>query len=106
MNFRRLVMEGMKNPRQAMALIAYLPKLLRLYVRLFRDPRVPWTLKAVVVLALLYLVSPMDLIPDFLVPFFGQIDDAIIVWLALRFFLNHSPRHVVLEHARMIEEEG
>ncbi len=103
---RRLVLEGLRNPRQAFALVFHLPKLLRLYARLFRDPRVPWHLKLMLVFALIYLLSPVDLIPDFLFPGIGQVDDVMVVWLALRLFLKHSPREVVLEHARIIDEEG
>jgi uncharacterized membrane protein YkvA (DUF1232 family) len=106
MRFRRLVIEGLKNPAQAIAFVYYLPKFFRLYTRLFRDPRVPWHLKLVVVLALIYLLWPLDIIPDFLFPGIGQIDDVMVVWLALRLFLKHSPQEVVLEHVREIEEEG
>ncbi len=106
MRFRRFITEGLRNPRQAFYVALYLPKFIRLYVRLFRDPRVPWHLKAVIVAALLYVLSPVDLIPDLVLPGIGQLDDAMVMWLALRFFLKHSPQDVVMEHARRIDVEG
>ncbi len=52
-----------------------------------RDPRVPWPAKLVAMAVAAYALSPIDLIPD-VIPFFGQLDDLIIVpagiWLALR----------------------
>jgi uncharacterized membrane protein YkvA (DUF1232 family) len=38
----------------------------------------------------LYLVSPIDLIPDAL-PFFGVVDDLVIIPLAIRWLLNRLP---------------
>ena len=53
----------------------------------FRHPRTPWYAKAVLVLVLLYLMSPVDLIPD-VIPVLGMLDDLLVlgfgVWLARR----------------------
>ncbi len=43
---------------------------------------VPWWTIAAVVAALLYVLSPVDLIPDF-IPFFGLLDDAAVVSVCL-----------------------
>ena len=51
--------------------------------RLRRDPRVPRRAKAVVALAGLWLLSPFDLLPEFL-PVLGPLDDVLVVALALR----------------------
>ena len=52
------------------------------------DKRTPWFAKALGVLVLVYLISPIDIIPDF-IPVLGWIDDATIVplglWIASRF---------------------
>ena len=57
------------------------------YRRVLRHPRTPWAAKALLALALGYLLLPFDLVPDFL-PVVGQLDDLVIVpgliWLALR----------------------
>ena len=52
-----------------------------------RDPRTPWTAKALAVFTVGYALSPIDLIPDF-IPVLGFVDDAILlpglIWLTLR----------------------
>lgn len=73
------------------------PRLARLVFRLMRDPRVPARSKAALVLLTGYLVSPIDLIPDF-IPGIGQLDDLVIAVFALDQILNRVPEHVVLEH--------
>lgn len=53
---------------------------LRVTLRLAADPRVPVRDKAAAAAALVYLVSPLDVIPD-LVPVAGQLDDlALVLW--------------------------
>ena len=44
-----------------------------------------------------YLVSPIDIIPDF-IPGLGQLDDIAVVAFALDQMLNRVPEHVVVEH--------
>jgi uncharacterized membrane protein YkvA (DUF1232 family) len=60
-----------------------LPDLLRLIRRLAADKTVPTGVRVRLVLLLIYLASPIDLIPDF-VPVVGYADDALIVALVLR----------------------
>ena len=55
-----------------------LPDLLRLLRRLAADRNLPWTIRARIAFLMIYLVSPIDLMPD-VVPVFGYADDAIIV---------------------------
>lgn len=69
----------------------------RVAARLFREPAVPGAVKAVVPLALLYLVSPIDVLPDFL-PMLGQLDDLAIAYAALKLFLRLCPPAAVAFH--------
>jgi uncharacterized membrane protein YkvA (DUF1232 family) len=62
----------------------------RLALRLLRDPRVPWVTKAVPVMAALYLIVPLDLVPD-VFPILGQLDDLGVAAVALETFLRLSP---------------
>jgi uncharacterized membrane protein YkvA (DUF1232 family) len=55
-----------------------------------RHPLAPTWLKVGVALIVLYVVSPIDLIPDF-IPVIGWVDDAVLVPLAIRFLLNRLP---------------
>jgi uncharacterized membrane protein YkvA (DUF1232 family) len=62
--------------------------------RLRRDPRVPRRAKLVVALAGLWLLSPIDLRPEFL-PVIGPLDDVLVVALALRYAARQVPREVL-----------
>ena len=73
----------------------FLPACVTLIRRLRRDPRVPRRAKVVVALAGLWVVSPIDLIPEFL-PVIGPLDDALVVALALRYAARRVPREVLL----------
>jgi membrane protein DedA with SNARE-associated domain/uncharacterized membrane protein YkvA (DUF1232 family) len=64
-----------------------------------RDPRVPWYAKAFALMIVVYVVSPIDLIPDF-IPVLGQIDDAILVPLGILVATRLMPRPVLDEHRR------
>jgi uncharacterized membrane protein YkvA (DUF1232 family) len=58
-----------------------------------RHPLTPGWFKLGVALAALYLISPVDLLPDF-VPFLGVADDLVLVPLALRWLLERLPATV------------
>jgi uncharacterized membrane protein YkvA (DUF1232 family) len=62
--------------------------------RLRRDPRVPRRARVVVVLAGLWLLSPIDLLPEFL-PVIGPLDDVVVLALALRYAARQVPREVL-----------
>jgi uncharacterized membrane protein YkvA (DUF1232 family) len=59
--------------------------------RAFLDPATPLPLKALMLLAPLYLVMPLDLVPDF-IPLAGWIDDAIVIPLLVSFIVRLLPR--------------
>lgn len=60
-----------------------LPDLLRVIRRLAADGTVPWGVRIKLALLLVYLLLPIDLVPDFL-PVIGYADDVIVVALVLR----------------------
>lgn len=68
-----------------------------LFKRLLGDPRVPSRWKVASALALVYLVLPFDLVPDF-IPVAGQLDDAILVALVLRGLLRSAGPLLLREH--------
>jgi uncharacterized membrane protein YkvA (DUF1232 family) len=74
---------------------------MRLAGRLLREPRVPTLTKAVPLLAGLYLISPLDVIPD-LLPFVGQVDDLGLILAALALFVRLSPGSAVDFHEAAI----
>ena len=86
--------------KSLLRIIPNLPKYIRLYWRLIRDTRVSLLLKLMLLFALAYVVSPIDLIPDYSFPVLGQVDDMAVMVLALRYFLTASPTEAVEEHLR------
>jgi uncharacterized membrane protein YkvA (DUF1232 family) len=64
--------------------------------RLRSDPRVPRRVKLVVLGAGLWVLSPVDLIPEFL-PVIGPLDDVVVVALALRYAARRIPRDALQE---------
>jgi uncharacterized membrane protein YkvA (DUF1232 family) len=77
-------------------LAGFLPACVTLVRRLRADPRVPWQAKAAVVVAGLWVLSPIDLLPEFL-PVIGPLDDVVVVALALRYAARRVPREVLVE---------
>lgn len=61
-----------------------------------RDPRTPWLPRLLLGLAIAYLASPIDLIPDF-IPVLGQLDDLLIVPLLLWLALTRIPPQVMAD---------
>ena len=77
-------------------LARFLPACVTMIRRLRNDPRVPRSAKVAVLLALVWVISPIDLIPEFL-PVIGPLDDVVVVALALRYAARQVPRAVLLE---------
>jgi uncharacterized membrane protein YkvA (DUF1232 family) len=75
---------------------------LRLGWRLLRDPRVPsWPKLLVPAITIIYVLSPVDAIPDF-IPILGQLDDVGVIALALAMvgmLARWSPVEIVRQHA-------
>jgi len=105
-NLKNVINKGGRNPGDFINLIANLPKMVKLIYRLFKDSRTPFHLKIILVLAVVYVLSPIDLIPDLLIPILGQVDDLIIVIAALRYFMRKCPPELVAEHVQALEMEN
>jgi uncharacterized membrane protein YkvA (DUF1232 family) len=76
-------------------LAAFIPDCVTTVRRLRKDPRVPRRAKVAIVVAGLWVASPIDLIPEFL-PVIGPLDDIVVVALALRYAGRQVPREVLL----------
>jgi uncharacterized membrane protein YkvA (DUF1232 family) len=77
-------------------LAGLLPACLTTVRRLRNDPRVPRRAKVAILLAGLWLLWPIDLLPEFL-PVIGPLDDVLVVALALRYAARNVPRSVLLD---------
>lgn len=80
--------------REAMRLV---PDVVRLIRRLVADDTVPRAVRWWLAGLLVYLLSPIDLVPD-VIPVLGYADDAIVVVIALRFALRHAGRDAMERH--------
>jgi len=74
----------------------------RLIWRLIRDRRVSFWLKIIPIAGLVYLVSPLDLIPDIALPVIGELDDAAILWITNYLFVELCPPAIVSEHIKAL----
>lgn len=93
-----MVRESQRGPLDTLREVAlFLPHFLILLKRLVADPRVPRKSKLILAGTILYLVSPIDIVPDF-VPGLGQLDDIVIALLALHSILNKVDDEVIIEH--------
>jgi len=86
--------------------IFHIPNFIKLSTRLLKDKRVPFYLKLFVYGAILYILSPFDLLPDFLVPFLGFFEDIIIAILCLTGLVKLSPPEVVKQHVKAVDIEN
>ena len=76
-------------------LAAFIPDCVTTIRRLRSDPSVPRRAKIAVLVAGVWVASPIDLIPEFL-PVIGPLDDIVVVALALRYAGRQVPREVIL----------
>ncbi|WP_395024903.1 YkvA family protein [Comamonas odontotermitis] len=67
-----------------------------------RDPRAPKAAKLVTVLAALYVISPIDLVSDF-IPVLGWLDDGVIAYLLLQLALRFLPEELLASLRARVE---
>ncbi|MFQ3534935.1 MAG: DUF1232 domain-containing protein [Aggregatilineales bacterium] len=79
---------------------------LRLAWLLFGDNRVSLLLKVLPVVAITYIISPLDLLPALLFRLLGILDDIAIFGLAIVVFNSLSPEDAVVEHLRQLRFGG
>lgn len=93
--------ENPNNPKEAKgflrSMIMLIPNFLLLLGRLFKDSRVPLAEKAILVGAIAYVISPLDLIPD-VIPVIGQVDDLYLIALVVLRLLARTDDAVLQEH--------
>lgn len=89
-----LLLSGRRDDARALA--GFIPDCIVFVKRLLADPAVPRRRKVALVLLVAYLISPIDLIPDFF-PGIGQLDDALAIVLVLRFVFRGGGRELLQE---------
>jgi uncharacterized membrane protein YkvA (DUF1232 family) len=76
----------------------------KLIWRLMGDRRVNFLLKIIPVVSLIYLISPVDLLPGLALPVIGALDDAAVLWIGSQLFVNLCPDGVVREHLNALQK--
>ncbi len=98
-------MSSNKNVQQQLGMLKGLLDHGRLVLRLMGDKRVPIYLKALPIASLIYLVSPIDFIPD-VIPVLTQIDDFAAILIGVETFIKLCPSEVVAEHRADLSGES
>ena len=104
MHWRSRISEQRKSIISAdqVGALAQIMRKLHLVWRLLKDSRVPLFPKLFIPAAIIYIVSPIDLVPDFILGL-GQLDDIAIFFLSIALFIEFCPRAIVDEHRRAID---
>jgi uncharacterized membrane protein YkvA (DUF1232 family) len=76
----------------------------KLILRLMGDRRVNFWLKILPVGALLYLILPIDLVPELALPVIGYLDDAAVLWIGMTLFVQLCPAEIVQEHMNALNK--
>jgi uncharacterized membrane protein YkvA (DUF1232 family) len=92
-----LIVSGRRVAAKELALLV--PNLALLFKDLLRDPAVPRGPKIALAIGVVWLISPIDLLPEFL-PVLGPLDDAVVAALVLRYLVRRSGPEVVRRHWR------
>jgi uncharacterized membrane protein YkvA (DUF1232 family) len=88
--------------QQTAGFLGDLLKQARLVWRLLHDHRISGWAKLVPFAGLVYLLSPIDLIPDMMIPGLSQLDDLAVILLSLKVFVEFCPPGVVREHLEQL----
>src|SRR5215471_19848297 len=91
--------EARKMRKKMRELLMFIPNLLGLLIGLLRDERVSQADKAILAGVIMYVIIPLDIIPDF-IPFIGQVDDAYLLAISLIRLMNRPNGEVFREHWR------
>jgi len=91
-------MSEQRNMRRKMReLLLFIPNLMGLLIGLLRDERVSQADKAILAGIIMYVIVPLDVIPDF-IPFIGQVDDSFLLAISILRLLNRADRRVIMDH--------
>ena len=93
------------NERKSPGFWSGLIRQLGLAWHLLWDPNVPLWTKLVPFIGLVYILSPIDLIPDPILGL-GQLDDLGVLLLGLRMFIQLVPDEVIERHLRRVSSKA
>jgi len=88
-----------------LGIVTDLIRQVRLAWRLVLDSRVPLWVKTIVPASLVYLISPVDFVPD-VIPGLGQLDDLAVIVIGVKLFIELCPPDIVREHMQKLLGES
>jgi len=83
--------------RDARAIAGFIPDCVGLFKTLMQDKQLPHRYKLKLGFMIVYLLSPIDIVPDF-IPILGMIDDSILVVLVLKSIIKRSGEEKIIKH--------
>lgn len=89
--------EQRKMKQKMRELLLFIPNLMSLLIGLLRDERVSQADKAILAGIIMYVIVPLDIIPDF-IPFIGQVDDSYLLAISILRLFNRAERRIVMQH--------
>jgi uncharacterized membrane protein YkvA (DUF1232 family) len=92
-----MMSERRKTRKKMRELLLFIPNLMGLLIGLLRDKRVSQADKAILAGIIMYVIVPLDIIPDF-IPFIGQVDDSYLLAISILRLLNRADRTIVMDH--------
>lgn len=84
----------MKFSKKLKSILQQFKQEITVYRLVMKDPKTPWLAKILLGAAIAYLVSPIDIIPDF-IPVIGHLDDALIVPVLFYCAVKLVPQNVI-----------
>ncbi len=90
--------KGGKRAEKNAGYLLLVPDIFVLLARLLKDPRVPLKSKAIVGAAVAYFITPVDVIPEFLLGPLGFLDDLVLGVMALKAILVDVDPQIIEEH--------
>jgi uncharacterized membrane protein YkvA (DUF1232 family) len=97
--------QGRQTKPVSLGILADIVRQARLAWRLMFDPRVPLWVKMIVPASLVYVISPVDFVPD-VIPGLGQLDDLAVVVIGVKLFIELCPPEIVREHMQELLGES
>ena len=94
---------GNKRPVRRRSPAVTIKRQVRLVYELMRDRRVPIWLKLIPLVGILYLISPIELLPDVALFPFGILDDVVVIVLCLIIFVAMVPRAIIDDHISWLD---
>ena len=75
----------------------YIKELISFVKNVSHDPRIPPSDKKILAVLIALIISPIDIIPDW-IPIIGVMDDIVLLAVVLDYFFNHLDQEILLSH--------